>query len=317
MSQQIVKISNFKLNIFRNLLEQSLMVNNQLMLEIGPDMIKSCSFSMTKSFVKLWTIPLGNLIAKPDVSENELKLEGVVEDTQELNFETFNFYILKGDLFKKYLSVHNADMVNLEFIIEENNGKYQAAQIIIHGTAETNSPLVTSFTLTTEDLISNKIDDYSEVIKQCTPSPDMFEFILANEHIQEIKRLIKNLHKSSADNTSFLTFMVDAEKQKIVVNDKVFTIDFSIPEELKESDKFPKESFKFNILKSDFMMTGNHIFSVFTNNREEKVILGANYAGSIIWCLSSKINESNLDSNNNVEEVTMDSLNLDEYLEDI
>ena len=62
MEQQIIKIPNFKLNVFRNLLEQSLIVNNQLMLEFSPDIVKSCSFSLTNSFMKLWTAPLKNLL---------------------------------------------------------------------------------------------------------------------------------------------------------------------------------------------------------------------------------------------------------------
>ncbi len=302
-----IKISNFRLNVFRKLLEQSLIVDNQLMLEFSDTIIKACSFSATRSFMKLWTIPLINLITEDDVIDNQLVLDVVAK--QKISFPVFNFYILKGDLFHKYLSVHNTDMVDLEFILHNVNGKYQAANITVSGKSENNSPLVTTFTLTTEELISNKIDDYSEIIKECTPVENMSEFVLTDIQIQEIKRLIKKLHKSSSDNTSFLTFTIDVENQKIIVNDKVFTVNFLLTQSV---DKI--QSMSFNILKSDFVMTGNHTFSIFTNEDEQKVIMGAKFANSIIWCLSSKVNENSINIDDSTLEATIDALELSEYL---
>jgi len=308
-----IKISNFNLNVFRKLLEQSLIVDNQLMLEFSSEIIKSCSFSNTKSFMKLWTIPLNNLIITNE--KDSIELDEITTKKEILNFPTFNFYILKGDLFRKYLSVHNTDTVDLEFVLhyDKDTCKYQAANITISGKSENNSPLITNFTLTTEELISNKITDYVQIINECTPTKDMFEFILTDIQIQEIKRLIKKLHKSSSDNTAFLTFTVDSEKNKITVNDKVFTIDFLISKE----NLVNKVNFKFNILKSDFIITGNHSFSIYTNEVEEKVILGANYAGCIIWCLLGKINENSMHFDDSIMDANMDknidSLDLSEY----
>lgn len=302
-----IKLSNFKLNVFRNLMEQSLIVDNQLMFEFSSDMVRSCSFSATKSFMKLWTSQLVNFIQQSDNSE----------DLQEIpSFDPFNMYILKGDLFKKFLSVHTADTVDLIFTIEENeNKKNQAAAITIIGQGEGSNKLKTTFTLTTEELISNKIDDYSAVIKECTPSKDMFEFVLSNNQIQEIKRLIKKLHKSSADNTAYLSFNIDNENKKIIVNDKVFVVEFAFA----ENAKIPEESFSFNILKSDFIITGNQTFSIFTNSNEQKVIFGARHAGAIIWCLSSKIQESNdLPFDASVVDSTIDSIaDIDDYLNEL
>ena len=142
----------------------------------------------------------------------------------------------------------------------------------------------------------------------------MFEFILTDGQIQEIKRLIKKLHKSSSNNTAFLTFGVDSDNKKIIVNDKVFTIDF----QLQEDTKFPEQSFKFNILKSDFIMTGNHTFTIYTEEEERKVIFGARFASSIIWCLSSKINPDSIDLNDNFDSIadtTLDDLDLSEYVD--
>ncbi len=308
-----IKISNFKLNVFRNLLEQSLITNNQLMLEFSSEMIKSCSFSNTKSFMKLWTIPLNNLIIADEKDENILSI--VPKEKEVLKFPDFNFYILKGDLFRKYLSVHNTDTVDLEFILHYINGKYYAANITISGKSENNSPLTTNFTLTTEELITNKIDDYSEILRECTPSKEMFEFVLSDGQIQEVKRLIKKLHKSTSNNTAFLTFSIDIVNKKVTVNDRVFTIDFSIIDETKSN--FPKSNFQFNILKSDFIITGNHSFSFFTNDSEAKVILGTNYASSIIWCLLAKINENTMNFDESIIdaniEANIDALDLSEY----
>jgi len=302
-----IKISNFKLNVFRNLLEESLIVNNQLMLEFSSSMIKSCTFSSTKSFIKLWTIPLDTLIQQ---DSNELELTSKLIKH---NFPTFNFYILKGDLFNKYLSVHNSDTVDLEFVLQKTkDNKYQAESILISSKDNMSSGLKTSFILTTEELISNKIDDYADVISECTPSKSMFEFILSNKQIQEIKRLIKNLHKSLPDNQSFLTFTIDIDNSKIVVNDKVFTIDF--PLLLNQDKKIDVTNMTFNILKSDFVMTGNHNFSIYTDNKEQKVILGTNFAGSIIWCLSSKIREDSISIDNSIMDSTLDQFELNEYL---
>jgi hypothetical protein len=300
-----VKLSNFKLSNFRNFLEQSLMVNNQLMLEFTPEMVQSCSFSQTQSFIKLWTTPLKNLLV--DIEQLELELTPIVKEIP--NFPAFDFYVLKGDLFKKYLSVHTADTVDFEFILHEKGKTYQAANITITS-VNGNSVLKTSFTLTTEELISNKIEDYSLIIKECTPDTDMVEFMLTDDQIREIRRLIKNLHKSSPTNTAFLTFSVDAVNQKITVNDSVFSIDFQLALPIKS------ENFSFNILKSDFVMGGNHNFTIYTNGKSPKVILGAKYSSIIVWCLSSKVTENSMafdETADSIMDSAIDSLNIEDY----
>lgn len=323
MEDITIKIPNFKISVFKNLIAQSLMVNPQLMLEFSPDMIKSCSFTITKSLMKLWTTPLGNLIHVEEPAESlddlDLTKQLNVAETPEqakLDFPVFNFYILKGDLFSRYISVHNSDTVDLEFILHKTpEGKYQAANITITGLSETSSALKTTFILTTENLISNKIDDYSLIIKHCTPSPDMFEFVLTNHQIQEVKRLIKNLHKSTPGNTAYFTITVNVEKQIITINDKAFTIDFVISQ--SNQNTLPEKSFSFNILKSDFIMTGNHTFSIYTNETDQKIILGTTHANAIIWCLSSKLVESNNNFDDSIMDSTIDDLDIDEYVDDL
>lgn len=343
MESKIISIKNFNLNVLKHLLDQSLIVDNQLMLEFANDLVKAVSFSPSKSLLKLWTIPFQTLIKDTDqiISPPEIKskdksdnsdiitsLDGVlpgfedefakktIEQFKELqNIPKFNFYVLKGDLFSKYLSVHNSDIVDIEFSLENQNGKYHASTIKIIGKSENGSPLETLFILTTEELISSKISDYSEIINACTPDDTMDRIIITNEQVQEIKRFVKRLHKSMVDNTAYLTFAV--KDDKIIVNDKVFTVQFTIDAELKAKANLLKsgEEMTFNMLKSDFVMLGNHTFDIYTSNDNDRVIFGTNYAGAIIWCVSTKVNEQNisLENSENLNNA-LDALDISEYL---
>ncbi|MCK9415717.1 hypothetical protein M0Q97_03540 [Candidatus Dojkabacteria bacterium] len=312
MEQNII-IKNFRLNVFKNLLEQSLMTNNQLMLNISPTMFKSASFSITNTFIKLWSIPLKGLIIEPEDESSD----GVInfdepKQKEEFKFESFDCYIFKGDLFKKFLSVYESDEIDLEFVTQEINGKQQAIKITLIGNGS-ETILKTTFLPTTEEFISNKISDYNEIIKHCTPDKSMFTFIFSSKQIQEIKRLIKNLHKSMSDNSAFLTFMIDSENKKIIINDKVFVLDIKLSPELQTKLLFPEKSFSFNILKSDFVITGNHDFTFYVAENDPRIILGARYGGSIIWGTSTKIETNNLNINDAALDATIDNLNLEEY----
>lgn len=315
-----INIKNFNLPLFGNLLNQALSVTPQLMLEFNDDMLKSCSFSQTKSLIKLWTIPNKNLIINKQVESVDI-LSDVVSLVEEFipeKIPNFNFYILKGDLFKNYMSVFSGESVNLSFKLIDVDGKLQASSIIIDGKSESGAPLETEFVLTTEELITNKISDYSEILKQCTPSNDMFEFLLNNKQIMEIRGLIKKLHKSSVDNTAFLTFNIS--ENKIFIKDKVFTLEFENDSTKNILNKnVISENITFNILKSDFLLIGDHTFNIFTSNETPKVIFGSKYGSSIIWCMSTKVGES---TDNDMadglgDEDIIDSLSMAQYLDDM
>lgn len=312
--EQKVYIKNFRLNVFKNLLDQSLMTNNQLMLNVSPTMFKSASFSVTSTFIKLWSIPLKGLVIEPENENND----GVInfdepKPKEELKFESFDCYIFKGDLFKKFLSVYESDEIDLEFTTNEINGKQQATKITLIGSGTDQTILQTTFMPTTEEFISNKISDYNEIIKHCTPDKSMFTFIFSSKQIQEIKRLIKNLHKSMSDNSAFLTFFIDSENKKITINDKVFVLDIKLSPELQEKLSFPEKSFSFNILKTDFVVTGNHDFTFYVAENDPRIILGARYSGSIIWGTSTKIETTNLNISEAALDATIDNLDLTEY----
>lgn len=311
----IVKIPNFNLGIFRNLLDQNLTVNKNIMVEFSPELVKSCAMSASRSFMKLWTIPMANLIGSS--SEDG---EGVIDietlDTAELpeelkNMPVFNFYIMKGDLFRKYISVHNSELVNLEFTLTDasNNG-LQAATLTIYGKSELGSPLVTTFTLTTEEMIVDRIESYEPVIREVTPSEDMLEVVLSSVQLQEIKRLIKQLHKSSTENTAYITLTVS--KDKLNICDKVFNIDIPLNETLVAKVEEPTT---FNILKTDFLMLGNHTFTIYTAGDSQKVIFVTKFGEAMISGLSTKVSENaDLGSADNEIDGVVDFEDLDEYL---
>jgi hypothetical protein len=304
---KIIKIENFKLNVFKSLLEQSLIVNEQIMLEIGPEMIKSCSFSNTKTFMKLWALPLKELIQQKneinDLDEPEIKYD----------FPVFNFYILKGNLFLKYLSVHNTDTVNLEFHLKQQKNYYNASVVIIIGNSDNSSPLQTNFTLTTEEFISNSMSDYAQILAMCTPSQNSFEFILSSEQTSEVKQLVKKLHKSSANNTPFLNFEINKDLNNVTISDNVFKIQY--PLITSDLNKIKNNITNFSIMKSDFIMTGNHGFNIILDENESKIILGSKYRNAIIWCLSSKSDSTTINDVNSqsILDSTIDSLSIEEY----
>ena len=308
-----VKINNLKLNIFKNLLEESLIVNNELILEFSSKLLKSCSNSNSKSLMKLWIIPMDKLINSPIEEENTLFDTDTNKPNNICDIPTFNFYILKGDLFIKFLSVYDKnETIDLEFILTESTNQnsetlYQANSVKIIGKADSNSPLIVNFQLTTEEYMSSKIDDYSAIIKMCTPEVDDIEILLTEIQIKEIRNLIKKLHKTSVDNTALISFTINNDK--ITVNDKIFNITFDLVKPVNT-----KNELKFNILKSDFLMSGNHSFNIYVGEKSKKTLFGTTYVNSIIWCLLSSLDEisMNLDDSN-ILDSTLSDLNLEEY----
>lgn len=315
---KIVKLENFRIDGFRNLLEQNLMVNNQLMLEFSSDMIKSCSFSASSSMMKLWSAPLVNFITKQkEVNENNVldldDLDSIVEKEPVFDFEKFNFYVLKGDYFKRFLSVFHGKSADIE--IHVNEEEHQASKIVVKGTTVNESYIEASFVLTTEEMITNKVEDYDKAIKGLTPKEGMSEFMLTEKSIQEIKKLVKDLHKSIPDNTGYLLFEIDSDNQLLTISDKVFKLKYDISlEEGSESLSKIEEDISFKILKSDFIIVGNHtfIFNV-SNNDKDNVIMRTNYSKSMIGCLISKVTNETDEEQSDIVDSTIDAIDIDEY----
>lgn len=318
-NSNIVKIKNFNLGIFRSLLDQNLTVNKNIMIEFSKDMVKSSAMSPSRSFMKLWMIPMSNLIGGSEQEEGKaLDIDNLEEENvvaklpKELeDMPTFNFYLMKGDLFRKYISVHNSELVNLEFTLTSasNNG-LQASTLTIYGKSELGSPLVTIFTLTTEEMIVDRIESYEPIINEVTPSENMMEVVLSSVQLQEIKRLIKQLHKSSTENTAYITLIVN--KTNLIIKDKVFEINIPLNENLISNID---EETSFNILKTDFLMLGNHTFTIYTSPDSQKVIFITKFGESMISGLSTKVSENNdFGNNDNEVEGIIDFDDIDEYL---
>lgn len=315
---KIVKLENFRIDGFRNLLEQNLMVNNQLMLEFSKDMIKSCSFSASSTMMKLWSAPLVNFISKQKDEEKEPilnldDLDNIVEKEQKFDFEKFNFYVLKGDYFKRFLSVFHGKSADVEIYVNED--EHQASKIVVKGTTVNESYIEASFILTTEEMITNKVEDYDKAIKELTPKEGMSEFMLTEKSVQEIKKLVKDLHKSIPDNTGYLLFEIDADNQVLTISDKVFKLKYDISlEEGSESLSKIEENISFKILKSDFIIVGNHtfLFNV-SNNDKENVLMRTNYSKSMIGCLISKITNEVDEEQTEILDSTIDAIDIDDY----
>jgi hypothetical protein len=321
----IVTIPNFRLNTFNGLIEQSLIVGDELIMEFSPDMIRSITYTQTKSFMKLWLININDLLATEVEENNKLvipTLDDIVDPnnskqkSKKLDFPTFDFYILKGSLIRKFFKVHTSEIVEIQFVLtkSDNSNKYQARNFSIISESQAFSlvkkqNLKTTFPLSTEELMTNKIDDYTKIISKCQPSNEMFEFVLDKTQIQEIKRLIKNLHKISSQNKVYLNFKIDVKERKITVTDSIFTYDIELMNEIK----LPENDFNFNILKSDFIITGNHSFTIYACDEDPRIILGASFMGSIIWSMVTKIPDP--ENINALSEAVLDTTieNINEY----
>ena len=247
-----VTLKNIDINIINNLLQQSLEVSPQLMFEFSPKILKSVNFSSSQTFIKFWTIEIDKLIKTEKEPINDLDLDEVMgtnstnsNEDHTTNFDkTFNFYLLKGDLFKSFLSVFKNDLIDIDFtLIDGSDGKLQAHSITVKGYTESDKKLVAKLDLTTDDMITNKISDYAQLLEICKPKENMSAITLPNSNLKELRRIISNMNKTVSNNSSFVTFNIEDDELKI--NDKVFDITFDDVEIKSENN------FSFNILKSE------------------------------------------------------------------
>lgn len=308
----IVTLKNVDINIINNLLQQSLEVSQQIMFEFSPTILKSVNFSSSQTLIKFWTIEIDKLLKKEEKEPiNDLDLDSVMETNSEINLlenfnETFNFYLLKGDLLKSFLSVFKNDLIDIDFtLMDGSEGKLQAHSITVKGYTDSDKKLVAKLDLTTDDMITNKISDYSALLEICKPKNNMVEIVLPNSHLKELRRIINNMNKTISNNSSFVTFTIENDILKI--NDKVFDITF---DDLTINSN--SNDFSFNILKSDFKLIGNHSFKIFTSESDKEIHFGAKYGNAIIWCLTSKPKNSE-ELMNETDDNEFSSSDINEY----
>ena len=144
----------------------------------------------------------------------------------------------------------------------------------------------------------------------------MLSLILGNDKVQEIKRLIKKLHKTLSDNQLYLTFTIKANTRELVVNDTVFNISFDLTSE--EMNVVPAQDIVFNILKSDFIVSGNNTFTIYFGNNSPQIIFNGVYQSAIMICMFTKVSE--IDNNEftaSVTDSTLDTLDIDDFIDSI
>lgn len=321
MTHKIVSLKNVDITIINNLLLQSLEVSPQLMFEFSPTILKSVNFSSTKTFIKFWTIEISKLIKSiekepiEDLDLNDvMNIDSSSNDLSNFN-ETFNFYLLKGDLLKSFLSVFKNDLIDIDFtLINGQDGKLQAQSITVKGLTESDKNLIAKLDLTTDDMITDKVSDYAQLLEICKPKSNMSEIVLTNNNLKELRRIISNMNKTISNNSSFVTFTIEDDLLK--VNDKVFDITF---DDLQITSQ---DNFSFNILKNDFKLIGNHSFKIFTGKDDKDIHFGAKFGNAIIWCLTSKpknseelMNETSEDilSSDDINDYGLEDLNLEDY----
>lgn len=313
-----VLIKNFDLKLFKSLIEQNLLVQNEISINFGPEVVKSYAFTSSKSLMKIWTVSTKSLIKESEEGGViDFDDDDLTPKSTELEFEPFDFYVLKGDMFKKYLSIFNDEPVTM--IIEVDEETNIGTLMTIQGCSAYQSRLQTKYNLCSDELIVNKISSFDQAMQMVQESEDDMHFVMTKEECDEVKKLIQQLHKSNPENTSFITFKVDVARKIINVSDKVFSVNFQLQ---KSADiEIPSKSFEFNLLKSDFISTGNHVFHFFVEDKPQgKVILKAAYKNCInIYCTGYAITYDKQEENttvSDIDSVSDDVIDIDEYFGD-
>lgn len=257
--QQII-INKFNLSLFKSLVFESLDTSSNLMLEIDKGLIKSLSISGTTSLMKICYTKFSDF--------DKEYIDGKYDD-----MDLFNLYVLKGENFKKYLELYNElSDVEIKFNLIDStvvDGKKIATYISIKGQTVNGTPLDVTFNLTTEELMTNSVQDYASVIDllKVDVATDT-QFTIDKSQYIETKDIIKKLHGTISNNSNFIEF--DVNNTHVNIKDKVFDLKFT---DCINNYVDSSENIKFKILKNDFNILGKHNWSAFTNNSNDKVVL--------------------------------------------
>lgn len=295
MDNQII-IKNFNIRLFRQLLDQTLMVDNQVMVYFTQDIVRSCALTSTQSFMKMWTVPMTSLVSDNQSEVVDLDVENFDGPTTP-TFDPFNIYVLKGDVFRRYLRVYGENPVTLKIVVDPKTSNGITLTII--GETQAGSSLTSTFVLTSDEFITSKVNDLDAVIDSLTPSEKDVNFILSSDEMKEVKTLIKELHKSNPNNTSFINFKMNPTDKTIAVGDAVFNVKFPLVK--TENYNIPSDMIDFNILKSDFIVSGGHTYTFHTTNDKDYAIMLTAFSFGVIGCIVKKAyakNDIGLEQNN-------------------
>lgn len=284
--EKTVKLLNVDIETFNKLLLESLNVSLGLTLEFSPSHLKSSNIVSAGTLIKTWLVETEKLLKLPVVEEDEI---GVANNDNQVFLqnslkdftETFNFYMVGGDLLRNFLMLFKNGAVDMEFeLINDNSGDYQAKSLIVNGKTDSDRPLKAKIDLTSEDFITNKVGDYNELIRHCSPKEGMCEIDLPIEQLKELRKIVNTTHKTLTQNAPYVSFAIEGDKLRCY--DKVFDVTFD------DLEIKTKENFVFNLLKSDFNHIGVHDFKMHTMEGTNELIFFTEYCGAKIWTLTSK-----------------------------
>ena len=80
----------------------------------------------------------------------------------------------------------------------------------------------------------------------------------------------------------------------------------------------PAQDIVFNILKSDFIVSGNNTFTIYFGNNSPQIIFNGVYQSAIMICMFTKVSE--IDNNEftaSVTDSTLDTLDIDDFIDSI
>lgn len=317
MTTEKIKFNNFNIKLFSSLLNQNLAVDPQITIKFTPDFVKSTSISISATLVKMWTVKTSSFITLPKVDADIIDLDEENNQPDVPKFEPFNFYVFLGQTFKNYLSVYGSDTVNL--IIDVDRDTNNATLLTIEGQSVAGTNLKTQYILSSDDIITYKNQDYESLNAKMQRTDNMINFTLSGEQVKEINMMIKKLHKVDPKNCTYLKFNVKNSEKSIVISDKVFDIKYPF---VTETELTNVKDFSFNLLKSDFIVTGNHTynFSIEPEGDDKSVVLLESvYKNCVIFCMVTKAKDisKNVDSNmDTVDEPDFDTVDIDEYFVD-
>ena len=283
-----VTIKNFNLSLFKQLINESLSTHNHIMLEVDSNFIKSLSLTASNTLMKICYTKTNSLVKGIE------SVEG---------FDMFNLFVMEGNNFEKYLKLYSElEQVNVTFTLiddVENVGKKIASKMKIDGYTNVNkSKLITSFTMSSNELMFSSVSDYQTIIDKLKVDSEISgEFLIKRTQYKEVVDLINNLHKTISNNHSFVDVNISESGMKI--SDKVFDVTYS-----DEENIFRKyEDFTFKILKSDIKLLGLHNWKLMTHDSSDKVIMMSKTkpiegdAEIIIGCILTKVNNATTVSN--------------------
>jgi len=189
-------------------------------------------------------------------------------------YEPFNLYVLKGDMFKRMIDVFNDEPLTLQINVDAETST--AIDLTIIGQTTSGTPIKITFILSDTELVfpNGVPTNYDGALNYTKPEDGSITFSLMKDEIEEVKKLIKSLHKTNVSNSSYISISISKEKNIIKVFDKVFCVKFPLTKTENDiNENIPDEEVEFRILKSDFIVSGKHTFTFSFNVSSQKIIM--------------------------------------------